>query len=117
MPVRVSIVVLDIVAAREETLRGVFVGCVVVLVVALNEEFVGIKTDVGLTERADTVVFNGVLDVIVRVARAVEVFVRDAVFSPRTALSALVKQNKHAQIKAKIFFISRSILAGFITKI
>ena len=109
---RVSITEPAVVVARAETLRVVVAErAVVFLVVVFDEDFVGIKIDTGLVERADTVVFNGVLEVMVRVARAVEVFVRDTVFSPRVAPSALVKQKRQAQTKAKNFFISRSILA------
>ena len=94
---RVSITEFVVVVARAETLRVVVAERAVVFLVAVfDEEFVGIKIDTGLVERADTVVFNGVLDVIVRVVRAVEVFVRDTAFSPRVAPSAQVKQKRQA---------------------
>jgi hypothetical protein len=108
-PVRVSDA--DVVAARAET----FLWLVALerVVVALVAVF-GINTDTGFDERAATVVFNGVRDVIERVALAVvvcvlawvAVFVRDTVFSPRTAPIASKTQQDTAQIKSKIFFIS-----------
>jgi len=100
---------------RAETLRVLVAERAEYLVlVRFDEELVGIKTVTGFVERADTVVFNGVLDVIERVALAVVVFVLDFVldteFSPRTAHSASGMQNTKAQIKSKNFFISRLIL-------
>ena len=97
VPVRVSDIEFVVDVARAVTLRvPVVAERVDVFVSVFEEEFLGIKILTGFVERAEMVVFNGVLDVMVRVVRAVEFFVLDTVFSPRTADSALVKQNKHA---------------------
>ena len=96
---------------RAETLRVVVVERADFLVLF---DVVGIKIVTGFVERADTFVFSGVRDAIVRVARAVVVLdfvVLDTVFSPRTAQSAPDTQNRHAQTKSKNFFISCIILA------
>jgi hypothetical protein len=122
-PVRVSDAEFTLfVVERTETLRLVVVigrdGIrVATFFVVAAFDFVGIKTVTGFADRADTVVFNGVRDETVLVARTAVVFVAAArarllVFVPRTALSAPIVQNKAAQIKSKIFFISEIMLAN-----
>lgn len=96
-----------VVVVRAVTLRLLFVVRADVRVAFFVAEFFGIKIVTGLVVRADTFVRSGVRDVNERVVRAVVVFARDTVFSPRTAASAPDMQNRHAQIKSKNFFISR----------
>ena len=70
----------------------------------------------GLTARGETFVRSGVREDTERVVRAVRalsvLLARETVFSLRTAQSAPVVQNKKAQIKSKIFFISGFMLAN-----
>ena len=122
-PVRVSEAEFTpFVVARTETLRFVVVDGrgevrVATFLVVAALEFLGIKIVTGFADRADTVVRNGVREETVLVARTAVLFVvaaraRLLVFVPRTALSAPIVQNKKAQIKSKIFFISESMLAN-----
>ena len=71
----------------------------------------GVKIEIGRTERGATVVLvlSGVRDVIVRVARAVVccvLLVRDVLFSARLAAPAPNVHTTSPKIKSKIFFIS-----------
>ena len=75
----------------------------------------GINIETGFVERGVTVVFSGVRDDTERDIFVVvfdAVFVRDTLFSPRTADSADVVQIKHRNIKSKNFFISEQMLAN-----
>ena len=116
-PVFVSVATFSffVVVARADTVFLVVADCTDVLVDVFCEFSFGIKTEIGRTERADTVVFNGVLDVIVRVARAdvcCVFFVLDVAVSARLAHSASIVHTTNPKIKSKNFFISALMLAN-----
>ena len=117
VPMRVSDTVsLFVVVARADMVRAfVFVPERADVLVAVGVVFFGIKTVTGFVARALTTVFIGVRADTERAFLAFVVVTdlpRVVVFSPRTAPSALNMQNTHAQIKARIFFISDSMLAN-----
>ena len=115
-PVRVS--VFSVVVARAVTIftELIWLRDTGVLVAVLFVAALGVKIVTDFALRGETVVFTALREVVARaVLLDVEIvvfFPREALFSVRDTAPALNVQTTEAIIKARIFFISESMLAN-----